>query len=220
MNRTSQAYRANGNPPQPRQPYEIRRIGGGDELAVDLDEMLLDLRIDSSDENDTVLRLIRGMADYFEARTGWRLTPVSYELLVGACGRQLTVERGPFRSLDGVWYWDSEELEWVAVDLAETRVIERGREFDIIFTQAAADLFPAPTAIRPQQIRVQFSAGFDPPDQTETTIGGLPEDGMVVALKALVAVAYENREAGSAAGSWAGADPAKDFLLQRYRKFW
>lgn len=204
-----------------RAQVETRRLASpSDDLAVQLDEVLLDLRVDSADENDTVLRIIRGMTDYFAHRTGWVLAPASFESLVGGCRQSFTIERGPLRDVEAIFWWDCETLTWQALD-PDTWIAEaRGREFDIIFTDAGYSLLPAPSTIRPLPVRVHFSAGFDSPEVTETSVNGAAEDGMILSLKALIAVAYENREAGGAAGNWSGADPSKDFLLGSYRKFW
>lgn len=207
--------------PDPRKPYDIRRIGGGDDLAVTLDDVKLDLRIDSDDEDATVVRLIKGMTDFFERRTGWRLSPAAYELLVQASPcPQITVERGPFRDLTGCWYWDSTDRQWVQIDLAEIQVIDRGREFDLLFSDAVFDAFPKSSLLPARGIRLQFEAGFDSPEVSDTTVAGPAEDGMILSLLALIAVGYESREAGGAAGNWSGSDPSKDYLLQQYRKFW
>lgn len=212
--------RTESSKPVPRQPYNIRRIGGGEDLPLTLGEVKLDLRVDSDDEDALIVRMIGAMTDYFEHRTGWRLSPASYELLVGGCGPVITVERGPFRELTGCWYWDCEDKIWQAIDLDEITVLERGREFDLTFSDAAFALLPAPTNLRPMPVRIQFEAGFDSPEVSDTTVAGKAEDGMYLSLLALVAVTYQKREAGDANGTWAGADPAKDHLLQRYRKFW
>lgn len=212
--------RTESSRPVPRQPYEIRRIGGGQDMAVTLEEAKQDLRVDSSDDDVVVQRLVRGMTDFFESRTGWRLSPAQYELLVGGCGPTITVERGPFRELLGCWYWDCETRTWEVIALDQITVVERGREFDLVFTDAAVRLFPVPTALRPLPIRIQFEAGFDSPEVTQTTVKGPPEDGMLLSLLALVALGYEEREAGKANGAWTGADPSKDYLLAQYRKFW
>lgn len=213
----------NGTPaaslPNKRDPYQIRRIGRPDALAVSLEEMKLSLRVDSDDEDLTIERLIGAATDYFEKRTGWVLRPATYEALIGPwCRPFLTIERGPFRSITGLWWWDCETREWTQVSPTEFQVEERGNEFDVLVSEDAVADFPAPTALRPMPIRLQFEAGFDAIGETESV--GLPEDGMIVALKGIAAVGFENREAGAGAGTWAGADPAKDFWLQSYRKFW
>lgn len=205
----------------PRDNYEIRLLSQGPDLAVQLDEVKLSLRADSDDEDITIRRIIRGMTDYFSRRTGWVLTPCTFEALVGGCGHAITLERGPYRAIDGVFWWDSTDRDWVQIDPAEFQVEERGNEFDLLFSDAAYSSLPAPTYLRPRPVRVQFSAGFDSPEVSETTVNGTAEDGMVMSLLSLIAHAYEEREAGAANNNTLiGQDPAKDYLLGVYRKFW
>lgn len=206
--------------PNPRQPYEIRRIGGGQDMAVTLDEMKLDLRIDTDDEDMTVERLVRGMTDFFEHRTGWRLSPALFELLLDPVCAHITVERGPFRRLLGVWSWNATDRQWDTIDIAECTVLERGREFDVIFSDTAYATMRQCVGPFPYTVRLQFEAGFDSPEVTDTDVKGPAEDGMLLSLKALVALGFEQREAGQASGNWSGQDPSKDYLLSRYRKFW
>lgn len=210
----SYGHHHHGNLPNPRDKYEIRLLAQGNDLAVQMDEMKLALRVDSDDEDMTIRRNIRAMTDFFTRRTGWVLTPCTFEALVGGCGNHITIERGPYRSITGFFYWDCEAREWVQIDNAEITVEERGNEFDLLLSQTAYNLVPAPSHLRPRPIRIQFEAGFDSPEVSETTVNGTAEDGMVQSLMGLVQHVYDIREAGDK------DSPAKDFLLGTYRKFW
>lgn len=185
------------------------------EPALTLDEARLFLRADSGDEDETIQRLIEASTDYFEIRTGWRLAPASYEARLGCTALPLlAVPRGPVRAVQGVAYWDDATKLWVDVDAADYMVDGIGNEFRI---ELSTDIWPNLPVASPGPSglpwRVRFLAGFDPPGQTETAIGFAPS-GMVQALKGLVALGFQKREAGDS------ADADKDQLLRGYRKFW
>lgn len=208
--------------PNPRLDIQIRTVGQSSKLAVRMDEMLLDLRADSDEEELTVRGLILGMTDFFENRTCWRLTPASYEADVGSqCyPNPITIEKGPFRAINAVTWWDCETEGWQTVDPADYRVDPRGRDFDIYLNSAANALVPVSWPGYQRPLRIAFEAGFDSPEESETSVAGQAQNGMTQVLKTLVALGFKEREAGAGNGSWAGADPSKDYLLMQYRRFW
>lgn len=190
-------------------------------LAVSLDEMLLDLRADSGDEDETVLRLIKGMTDYFEIRTGWRLAPAAYEARI-ACGPQpfFIIPRGPIRSVEEVAVYNGDTKAWEVQDPDSYSFDDMGTDFSVYLT---SNNWPTswPGAVGPglYPYRVKFMAGFDPAQddatsEIHTSVAGPAADGMIVALKGLVALGFQKREAGE------NADADKDQILRGYRKYW
>lgn len=196
---------------------EVRRLQATG-LAVTIEEMLLDLRADSADENATVERMIRGCTDYFEKRCGYRLAPASYAAQMPCLPPCLEIPRGPIREVDGIQYWDHATMSWLPIDAALYQVeeVNEGRGFRVGFDHSAIYNLhiPAPTIPRAFPYRMTFSAGFDRADETGSEVNGLAEDGMILALKGLVALEFQNREAGN------NIDGEKDIVLRAYRWFW
>ena len=204
--------------PSPRPNVEILKLSADlDALPVTLEEVKENLRVDSSDEDETILGLISGMTDFFEARTGWRLSPATYRAEVTGCiPCKLAIERGPLRTLDSISCWNSDTHQWDEIAVANYTPEQRGREFDIYFEDDAFSGF----TVSNRPLRIDFSAGFDSPMGGGTSANGLPEPGMIASLKAVIATAYQTKEAGAGAGTWVGEDPSKDYLFRTYRKFW
>lgn len=201
-----------------QQEIEVRNLGGPG-LALTLEEMLLDLRADSADENQTVERLIRGCTDYFEIRTGYRLSPANYSAAFSCLSPSMLVQRGPVRQVDGIQFYNTTTKAWEAIDPANYAVEDDGgRAFRIGFDLATiGDLWagsPPPQPTRRYPLRMTFSAGYDRADETGSEVNGFAPDGMITALKGLVALEFQNREAGS------NIDGEKDIVLRAYRWFW
>lgn len=189
-------------------------------LAVSLEEMLLDLRADSQDENETVVRLIKGMTDYFEIRTGWRLSPAAYEARI-ACGVEpwICIPRGPVRSVEAVSYYDATTKAWVEIDSENYTVDEMGTDFSVYLSNDFWPNLPGGLGTIPYPYKIKFMAGFDPQQddatgEINTSVVGPAADGMIVALKGLIALGFQNREAGN------NLQADQDQILRGYRRFW
>jgi len=191
---------------------EVSRLAADpDALAVSLEEMRLSLRADSEDEDLTILRNIRGATDFFEIRCGWRLTPATLQALVRACGRRITIPRGPLRDVTSIEVWDCDADEWTIDTGITWKTESRGNEFDVLIDRDSMHLIPGALANGAYNLRINFDAGFDGANASVTTVVGEADDGMVQCLKTLVSLMFQKREEAS--------DAEKDLIVRRYRKF-
>lgn len=204
--------------PRPELTYRRLSVDPDSDLAVPLEEMKLDLRIDSSDEDETVTRLIRGMTDFFQVRTGWRLAPASFIAEAFEFdGCRAVIETGPLRAFERVEFWNAETKVWEELPTANFNADARGRDIDVFFDEPFPSGFPPIASLAQHRpVKMYFTAGFDPPDQTGTTVSGFAEDGMITCLKTLVALGYQTRETDP----WNPSDASKDYLLHSYRRLW
>jgi len=180
----------------------VRKVASAGSIPVRLEDIKLDLRVDSDDENDTIRRMALGAAAFLEKRTGYVLVPGSYELTMGEwfCD-PFEVYKAPFRALERVECLTAVDT-WSEMDLSNFRVSVREKSFLII---------PAAAFIRPalfedfDSIRVAFTAGADvvePGSGDPNPSSGLNsgdgdfalDDGIRTLFLMTVAHYYKNRE--------------------------
>ena len=196
----------------------MRKVETG-ALPVDVDEILLDLRVDDPDDEEaTVERLARGACAFIERRTGFVLLPTVYEITLSDwfAGAALEVLRGPFRQVEAISYQSARDV-WTDVDPEDYWVSSGEREFTLRFL----DSFTSPPLWQPQDcVRIRFSAGFDAHDES----GGMEiEDGLRTVLLMVTGHYYKNREFLGLADQKAGAEAVEvgaTSLLGMYRRFW
>lgn len=204
--------RGSGGPP-------MRKISTG-ELPVDIDEILLDLRVDDPEEEQpTVERLARGACAFIERRTGYVLLPTVYEITLSDwfAGAGMEVLRGPFRQVEGISYQAARDV-WDQVDPEDYWVSAGARDFTLRFL----DSFSSPPLWQPQDcVRIRFEAGFDPFDESG---GEQPiEDGLRTILLMVTGHYYAHREMLGAADPKYGLEAVElgaTSLLGQYRQFW
>ena len=191
---------------------QIVKILTSEALPVPLEDVQLDLRVDSEDDADTVERLIRAAGSFLEIRTGWSVIPGNYTALLSEwpCG-PLEIYRAPLRELESIEYLSDVDT-WTEVDVAEFQLSRRKKSFVI----SPLSTFIAPTLFTClDSVRINFAAGFDAGDSAFGD-GSYPiEDGMRTLLTMFVAEGYKNRELGSAMleNRWSA-------MLAAYRTFW
>jgi uncharacterized phiE125 gp8 family phage protein len=169
----------------------VRKISTSAAFPVPLEDIKLDLRVDSDDEDEMVQRCARGAAAFLEKRTGWALIPGTYQATLGEwfCD-PLEIWKAPFRELESVEYLSAADT-WTDVDLSNFRTSQREKSFLVI--PAAA--FTRPAVFQcVDSIRLTFTAGFDVEDSSFGN-GDFPiDDGIKTLLIMLIAHWYKNRE--------------------------
>jgi uncharacterized phiE125 gp8 family phage protein len=180
---------------------ELRKVLSSQALPLDLEAIKLDLRVDSSDENATLERMIRGAAAFLERRTGWAVIPARYHAVYSEwpCGPQ-EIYRAPLRDLLDIEYLSAANT-WSPVDVADFQVSRRQKSFIV----QALTTFEAPSLFTDlDSVRFVFDAGFDIEGDDSSGIDSsfhtdesdpLPmDDDVRVLLTMLVGHWYQNRE--------------------------
>lgn len=194
-----------------------RKMTREDALPVSIEDLLLDLRIDSDDEAATVERMARGAAEFLERRTAYVLIPGRYQVDVpGWWDGPLEIQRGPLREIVSIQYLTDATTE-VTADPAGFYVHEEDR----IFSVQPLTTFTRPTLwSEVHRIRLTFDAGFQTPDETSSTGELMPApDGLLTTFTMLVGHYYKNREL-FAAGKIEQVELGAGNLLGAYRQLW
>lgn len=201
---------------------ELRKVTSSNALPVSVEDVKLDLRVDSDDEDATIERMIRAAAAFLERRTGWTVTPARYYAVYSEwpCGPQ-EIYRAPLRELVSVEYLSALNT-WSEVSVDNFQVSERQKSFVIapLSTFEAPDLFTDLDCVR-----FIFEAGFDIEGDAESEFSGdaadpHPLDADVrVLLTMLVAHWYKNREL-FLADKQAEIEERAGSLLGAHRTFW
>lgn len=192
-----------------------RKLTTMEELPVSIDDLVLDLRVDSDEEDETLARMERGAAAWLERRTGYVVSPGTYQVdLAGWWPDVAEVMRGPLRQLDSVSYLDAAGAS-VDADLSQFWVQEEDRSFTV---KALSSFTRPPLWSEVQRVRLTFSAGFRLPSETAPGLVAL-EDGLRTILIMMTGHLYKNREL-FAAGKLEALDDYGRTLLGTYRQFW
>lgn len=206
------------------QSCELLKTSVSDATPIDLEEVKLDLRIDTNDANATLDRMIRAAGDFLEIRTGFVVNPGQYEALFGSwgdcfCHPNMTREfmRFPLRALESIEYLTAADT-WEEADVTDFQVSKRAKSFI---------LRPWPSFTAPNvfgcfdSIRVRFEAGFDTRDADTDIVGDPPRipDGLKNVLIMLVGHYWKNRELFEA-DKLAEIQVGAGSMLGAYRQFW
>lgn len=198
----------------------IRRTWQSDTLPVDLEDLKLDLRVDSDDEDDTIVRLAQGAADLIEKRTSLVIVPGEYVAAMDCWptrSGQYKINRGPLRELRAFQWIDSDKV-WQDSDLATlyTETFERA------FTVQPLKTFDFPAADSMLEvanpIRIRFLAGYDVEDSNVSGESFPLQGGLRSLFIALVGHYYANREL-FAADKLTEIESTAGGLLNAYRNY-
>lgn len=213
---------------RPGRPIDIRKIQTSTSFPIDIDDVKLDLRVDSDDEDETIRRLMFGAAAFLERRTGIAFVPGRYEAHFDDWWSfgPWEFHRAPFRSLVELAWLDGNASPptWSSVGLESVFVSPRSTSFLV----APHSTFSGPAVWAPfNGVRLRFDAGFDVPaesgvdPQSEADDGEeLPiEDDASMLLMATIAHFYANREL-FLADKLAQVEASAGNLLNSRRKFW
>lgn len=228
MRHGGQSYSAN----QGRHNPEIRRIASAKLLPIPLTEVKADLRVDSDDEDQTVFRLARAAALFFEIRTGCVALAGRFEarLWDWPTGDVTEIRRWPLRAIERVQYLRavSSKPVWTDVDVDKLFADQRASQF-VLEWPPGSGTPPTDVYQMAMPIKVIFTAGFDVVQESGAAQSGdeflegdveLPIDaGVRNALQALIAHYYENREL-FAADKAAEVEASAGSILNAYRQFW
>lgn len=188
-------------------------------LPVPLEDLQLDLRIDSEDDEATLERLERGACDLLERRTGHVIMPGLYQLDLGGWWYgDLEVMRGPLRTITGVTYLGEDGAgSYSSADVGQFWVDEQERSFTI----RALSTFTRPTLWNEAaRVRVMFEAGYRTADESgESDAPPEMPDGLRTTLIMLVGHFYENRDLFKS-GKLAEVESSAGYILNAYRQFW
>lgn len=222
---------------RPGRHTDIRKVAPATGFPVTLDEIKEDLRVDSGDEDGTIMRMARAAATFLEIRTACSVLAGRYEAHFNEWCFLGPWEfmRWPLRELLEISYLKANTARdengdllppvWTDVDLAQFRVEERSRSFLVM----PHNTFRAPVVTAPYSgIRVRFIAGFDvitesgdsgeqvsESDDTPRPI----DDGMRTLLMIMTGHYYQNREL-YVSGRISDVDQGAASLLLGYRNFW
>ena len=206
------------------QSTELLKTSTSDAVPIDVEEVKLDLRIDTNDADATIDRMIRAAGDFIEIRTGYVVNPGQYEALFGSwgdcfCHPNMTREfrRFPLRALESIHYLTAAD-DWAEADVSDFQVSKRPRSFI---------LRPWPTFSPPNvfgcfdSIRVRFEAGFDTGDADTSVVG---DPGPIPAIVKnvmimLVGHYWKNRELFEA-DKLAQIEVGAGSMLGAIRTFW
>jgi len=215
---------------RPGRHTEIRKIAPAAGFPISLGDIKDDLRVDSSDDDGTIMRMARAAAAFLEIRTACSVLAGRYEAHFSdwCYHAPWELNRWPLREVLEIAWLDcvSTSPSWTPVDLDQFFIETRSRNFLIIPHRS----FNAPALNAPfSGIRVRFIAGFDV-ELTTGESGGEQvsesdaepkpiEDGMRMLLQMLIAHYYENREL-FLADKLAQVEAGAGSLLAGYRQFW
>ena len=199
-------------------PMEIRRTATSEELCVDPDDVMLDLRVDDPEsERATIERYIRTACAFLEKRAACVCLRGEFEIVFpGWWYGPLEVRRFPVREIIAIEYLAGAG-DWQAVPGAEIYLEPRTASFNV-------ELLPGYT--RPDlwsqmsRTRLRFAAGWDDfqgtgSGETEHPIQE-PFRGLITGL---VGHFIENRELFQA-DKIADVEMSAGSLLSSVRQFW
>jgi uncharacterized phiE125 gp8 family phage protein len=220
------AYQADGK------PVSMRKLTTSKGFPIAITDLLLDLRVDSDDEEKTVMRMARAAAAFLEKRTAISVLQGTYEAKFTSWNfwKPWEFQRSPLRVVKSISWFDrtSSPPDWVSLPLEQFFVDEREKSFFIYPHQGVI----LPGALLPWNgIRVLFNAGYD----IELLSGDVQESGegmdsdddaelpiaddMRTTLTMLTAHFYENREL-FAADKLTQVEASAGSLLASNRQFW
>lgn len=211
-----------------REQIAMRKLTTSRGFPLPIEDLLLDLRVDSDDEARSIERMARAAAALLEKRSGISVLQGTYEAKFSGWDfyRPWEFMRSPLRVVKEISYLDMMESPptWVPVDLDRFFVTQLAKSFLVMPINGAT----LPTISAPMHgVKVLFNAGYD----VELTSGvdqesgegdeeELPiEDSMRTALTMLTAHFYENREI-FAADKLAQVEASAGSLFAANRMFW
>lgn len=195
----------------------VQKVRAG-ELPVDVEEILIDLRVDDpEDDAETVERMARAACAFIERRTCYTLLPTEYEITLDTFAlNSWKIDRGPLREVTAIEFQTARGV-WEEVDPDLYWTTSGARDFTLRMLQA----FKAPTLWQNEAcVRLRFSTGFDSFSESG---GDLPiEDGLRTVLMMVTGHYYKNRELLGAADAKYGLQAVElgaTSLLGSYRQF-
>lgn len=141
------------------QRLELRRLNESENLPIDIEDVMTDLRVDSpDDERETVLRYARLACGFIERRTACVCLQGEFEVLLPSFwDGAIELRRFPFRQLTGFAYLAAANT-WTEVDLANLHVDEGATSF---FLEAYPSFDRPDLWSEMARVRLRFSAGWD-----------------------------------------------------------
>jgi uncharacterized phiE125 gp8 family phage protein len=207
----------------------MRKIFTTRGLPLPIDEVMLDLRVDSNDELETVKRMVRGACAMIEKRSGFAVLQGTYEVLLDSWVMPWPLEflRAPVREITEIAILDedaSPSETWDPVELAGFRIVEQPKSFELYPRRNTT--LPAITS-SPGGLRIRFNAGYDVELVSGESESGeisddktLPLDDQVrTAIMMLTAHLYQNREL-FAADSLDKVEARSASVLSSIRQWW
>lgn len=182
-------------------------------LPISIDDLMLDLRVDSDEEAPTVRRMANAAAEFIERRTGYVIRPGRYEVLLDGFG-DFDIQRGPLRELESIEYLVAAD-DWEALPAEDYRTIRGASEFKVRMLST----FDRPAIwgeAREAGVRMTFTAGYE----TAESDADYPlEDGLAGVLTLLTGHYLKNRELFDG-GNVKAVELGASNLLGPYRKLW
>lgn len=159
---------------------------------VTLAEVKTRFGIDYNDHDTFLTDAIAAARSWVERRTGRALVQQTWELRQDEFEAQIELPKRPTRSVSSVSYVDSEG-DTHALDAEDYIFIDGGD--DSASMLIASDEWPTDLYDRPDAVRIQFVAGYEPSDDSPADYAAnVPEDLKEV-IRMYVGSLYENREA-------------------------
>jgi|GEM_PF-3585756 uncharacterized phiE125 gp8 family phage protein len=135
------------------------RLSTPDGLAVPLEDVKADLRVDFADDDDMLTRDIRSETRRYEDYTGRMMLPADLEYRSERWDDPICIPASPVREVVSVLYLDATHAEQT-VDAADWYIRQTDDGAEVWFN----DSFGSPTlSTRQFPVRVRFSAGYDDP---------------------------------------------------------
>lgn len=200
----------------------LKLIAAATTLAVSAARAKERLRIDEADDDADIEALIEAAMGVFEGRTGLVLQVSDWEWRGDrwpTCApRCVAIPLAPVREVTGVSYIDEDGVEQSIAQSGDNWTWERTTEGAVLWFRSDFDL---PTiANQHQAVRVQFSAGYDPPAQSGS--GDDPElvlpPQAELALLFLVGTWFESRESVAKAQAF-DVPHTFDLLIEKLKVF-
>ena len=203
----------------------LRVTAAASTFPVELSEAKGYLRVDHSDDDADVLRALKAAIEYAEERTGLSFAVKTYEwradgwpfltspLWPPTWPYQITLPKAPVVDVLSLKYLDENgTLQTVSAADYDWERTPEGATITFVDDYSFPDLH----ATRADRVRVEFTAGFDDPEQSGSGDDPdlrLPERAKIAVLM-LTAHWYENREAATFDQSAAVVLSANDLLDQ------
>jgi uncharacterized phiE125 gp8 family phage protein len=211
------------------QRVSMRKTTTDSGFPIKIEDLLLDLRVDSAEEANTVKRMARGAAAFLEKRTGVSILKGTYEAKFHSWpigpGQAWEFLRMPLRDVTEISWFDGNTSppSWLEVALNGFFVDEREKSFVVIPLQG----FALPTPWAPMNgVRLIFEAGYLTSEEAAAQSSGdgelgalaIPDD-MRTLLTMLTGHFYDNRDL-FAADKLAEVEASAGSLLASQRMFW
>lgn len=157
---------------------------------VSLEDAKNHLRVDYDDEDAAITNFITAAREKLERRCGRAFVSQVWEARFEGFSDEITIPVPPTISLDTFTYIDTDGDEQT-VSSSLYAFIDGGEDVSEIIRMGT---WPTAVALRPDAVRVRFTAGYDPTDESPANLIQNVPDALKQAILWTVGSMFEHRE--------------------------